>query len=181
LRKAISEATVTDLLAGFCPKPGDGVIIEAGTVHSLGKVVVFELQENSDVTFRLYDWDHVDARTGKPRPLYIEQAMACIDFTKGAIGPITPVVEAAKPILRERLFRCKHFKVWRHRGDSRFAVGVAGAPRVLACIAGDGWLVHDGADYAFGKGDVLLLPAEVGTCLCRTHGGITLFEISLPD
>jgi mannose-6-phosphate isomerase len=181
LRKAISEGTAAGLLAGFCPKPGDGVLIEAGTVHSLGKVVVFELQENSDVTFRLYDWDHVDARTGKLRPLHIEQAMACVDITKGAIGPIAPVVEAEKPILRERLFLCKHFEVWRHRGDSRFTVGVAGAPSVLVCIAGDGRLVHDGANHAFGKGDVLLLPAEFGACLCRTHGIVTLLEISLPD
>jgi hypothetical protein len=46
------------------------VLIKAGTVHSLGDgVMVFEVQENSDVTFRLYDWDHVDAETGKPRDL----------------------------------------------------------------------------------------------------------------
>ena len=64
-------------------KPGDGVFIPAGTVHSLGgDVVVFEVQENSDVTFRLYDWDHVDAKTGKPRALQVDQALACIDFAR---------------------------------------------------------------------------------------------------
>ena len=80
-------------LANFRPKPGDGVLIPAGTVHSLGDVVVFEVQQNSDVTFRLYDWNHVDSKTGQPRPLQIEQAMACIDFAQGAIGPVAPVVE----------------------------------------------------------------------------------------
>ena len=69
------------------PEPGDGVFIPAGTVHALGgDVVVFEIQENSDVTFRLYDWDHVDAKTGRPRALQVEQALACIDFAGGSAG-----------------------------------------------------------------------------------------------
>jgi mannose-6-phosphate isomerase len=181
LQKALAKGAVADLLASFTPKPGDGVFIPAGTVHSLGDVVVFEVQENSDVTFRLYDWDHVDARTGQPRPLQVDQAMACIDFAQGAIGPVTPVVEKAKPVLRERLFDCEHFGLWRLHAESPFIVGAAGTPRVLVCIAGDGQLEHDGANYGVGKGDVLLLPAVVGACFFQPHGAVNLLEISLPD
>src|SRR5208282_4436303 len=90
LRQALANGTVADQLASFTPKPGDGIFIPAGTVHSLGDVVVFEVQENSDVTFRLYDWNHIDAKTGQSRPLQVEQAMACIDFAQGAIGPVLP-------------------------------------------------------------------------------------------
>jgi mannose-6-phosphate isomerase len=83
LRQAITNGGVADHLACFTPKPGDAVFIPAGTVHSLGgDVVVFEVQQNSDVTFRLYDWDHVDAKTGKPRALQVDQALACIDFAE---------------------------------------------------------------------------------------------------
>ncbi|MEO6965177.1 MAG: hypothetical protein ABI076_04670 [Acidobacteriaceae bacterium] len=54
---------MADHLVSIAPKPGDGVFIPAGTVHSLGDdLVVFEIQQNSDVTFRLYDWGHVDAK-----------------------------------------------------------------------------------------------------------------------
>ena len=74
----------------------------------LGDVVVFEVQGNSDVMFRLYDWDHVDAKTSQPRPLQVEQALACIDFAQGAIGPVVPMVDEVKPVLRERLFNCGH-------------------------------------------------------------------------
>jgi mannose-6-phosphate isomerase len=181
LRQALGNGTVADQLASFTPKPGDGIFIPAGTVHSLGDVVVFEVQENSDVTFRLYDWNHIDAKTGHPRPLQVDQAMACIDFAQGAIGPVVSVVEEAKPALREQLFDCEHFGLWRFCAESPFGVGAEGTSRVLVCIAGDGQVEHDGANYAIGKGDVLLLPAVVGACLCRPRGAISLLEILLPE
>ncbi len=65
LRQAITKGTVSDHLASFAPRLGDAVFIRAGTVHSLRDVVVFEVQENSDVTFRLYDWDRVDPKYGR--------------------------------------------------------------------------------------------------------------------
>lgn len=181
LQQALAKGAVTDHLASFIPQPGDGVFIPAGTVHSLGDVVVFEVQENSDVTFRLYDWDHVDAKTGQPRPLQVDQAMACLDFAQGAVGPVVPVVEEEKPVLRERLFLCEHFGLWRLRGESPFMVGTTGTARVLVCLAGNSQLEYDGADYAIDKGEVLLLPAVVGACLCRPRGAINLLEISLPE
>ena len=181
LRQALATGTVAEHLQHFIPKIGDGILIPAGTVHSLGDVVVFEVQENSDVTFRLYDWEHVDAKTGKPRPLQVDQAMACIDFAQGAIGPTVPMVDEIKPVLRERLFNCEHFELWRFGAESPFGVGAERTPRVVVCLAGDGQVEHNGANYAIGKGDVLLLPAVVGACLCRPRGAISLLEISLSE
>jgi mannose-6-phosphate isomerase len=181
LRQSLTQGALMDHLASFTPKPGDGIYIPAGTVHSLSDLVVFEVQENSDVTFRLFDWNHVDAKSGRPRPLQVEQAMACVDFTQGAIDPVAPVVEELTPVLRERLFDCAHFRLWRLRADSAFTVGVTGTPRVLVCIDGHGRLEHAGTEYPLGKGDVLLLPASVGACACRPHGSIGLLEISLPE
>jgi mannose-6-phosphate isomerase len=181
LRRALASGTVADQLASFTPKKGDGILIPAGTVHSLGDVVVFEVQENSDVTFRLYDWNHVDAKTGHPRPLQVDQAMACIDFAQGAIRPVAPLVDEVKPVSRERLFDCEQFELWRFGAESPFGVGAERTPRVLVCLAGDGQVEHDGANYSIGKGNVLLLPAVVGACLCRPQGAISLLEISLPE
>ena len=181
LRQALTDGTVADQLAGFTPKPGDGIFIPAGTVHSLSDVVVFEVQENSDVTFRLFDWNHIDAKTGHPRPLQVDQAMACIDFAQGAIGPVAAMMDELKPVLRERLFDCEQFGLWRFGAESPFGVGAERTPRVLVCLTGDGQVEHAGAHYAIGRGDVLLLPAEVGACLCRPRGAISLLEISLPE
>jgi mannose-6-phosphate isomerase len=181
LRGAIANGTVEKFLASFEARVGDGMLVEAGTVHSLSDVVVFEVQENSDVTFRLYDWHRLDPQTGQMRPLQIEQAMACIKFDQPPVGPVVPELEEMMPILRERLLGCEHFGVWRLQGRLPFGVGAVGLPRVLVCLAGKGHLEQGDAKYAFGKGDVLLLPALLGICCCRPEGAVSLLEISLPE
>ena len=182
LRQALTDGGVADHLACFTPKPGDGVFIPAGTVHALGgDIVVFEVQENSDVTFSLYDWNHVDAKTGKPRALHVDRALACIDFGKCAGGLVAPVVEATEPVERERLFRCEHFRLSRLRGQSPFTVGASGVPSVLVSIEGAGQVEHGGSAYAIGKGDVFLLPAVLGACTFRPSSAVSVLEIEIPE
>src|SRR5580658_6017411 len=170
LRRALTNGSVAGRLACFNPKPGDAVFLPAGTVHALGGVVVFEVQQNSDVTFRLYDWDRVDTQTGQPRALQVEQALGSIDFLEGPAGPIAPVVEAAAPVRRSRLFQCEHFWLWRVRAQSPFAVGAVGEPRVLVCIEGTGQVEYGRAICAVAKGDVVLLPAVLGQCTFQPRG-----------
>ncbi|MEO6782188.1 MAG: type I phosphomannose isomerase catalytic subunit, partial [Bradyrhizobium sp.] len=182
LRGAITHGTVADDLPCFTPKPGDAVFIPAGTVHSLGgDVMVFEIQQNSDVTFRLYDWDHVDPKTGQPRALQVDQAIACINFAEGPVDCVTPVVEKRTPVKRERLFQCEDFWLWRVRGESAFPIGAADLPRVLVCIEGAGHVEHGGDRYAVGRGDVSVLPAVIGACTFRPSSPVTLLEIALPS
>ena len=169
-------------LASFKPQTGEALMIDAGTVHSLGDgVMVFEVQENSDVTYRLYDWDHIDAHTGKPRDLQIEDALTCVDFTQGAILPVAPVVEAHFPARRERVFDDEHFAVVRFEGAHPFAVGAAGEPRLLVCLAGAGVIEHDGSPpVVLQRGGVVLLPASVGVCRVEPAAAMTLIEIGIP-
>jgi mannose-6-phosphate isomerase len=182
LRLAIRNGKVSDQLSCLHPKPGDAVFLPAGTVHSLGDdVMVFEIQQNSDVTFRLYDWGHVDAKTGRPRALDVEKAIASIDFTGCAGGLKKPVPVSAAPVCRERLFHCDHFQLWRLRGESTFAVGAAGVPRVLVCIEGAGKIEHGEATYAARKGDVFLLPAVLGVCTFQPRGTVSVLEIEIPE
>jgi len=181
LRRALTNGSVADHLMCFTPKSGDGVFLPAGTVHALGgDIVVFEVQQNSDVTFRLYDWDHVDAKTGKPRKLQVDQALVCINFAQGAVGPVVPDIETTT-VERERLFHCEHFWLWRLHGQLPFTVGAAGVPRMLVCIEGAGQVEYAGANYAVGKGDVLLLPAVAGACAFRPASTVSLLEIAIPE
>jgi len=181
LRKALDAHKVADYLHSFTPKPGDGVFIHSGTVHTLADVVVFEVQENSDTTYRLYDWDRIDAQTGKPRELDIDKAIACIDFSLTDIGPVEPKVVATKPVPREELFNNEHFILWRTNTDAQFIVGAEDVPRILVCIDGKGDIAFDGTNYGIKKGDVVLLPAELGAMSCIPQGKISLLEIAIPE
>lgn len=181
LRKALNERRLPDYLRKFQGKPGDAFFLPAGTIHSLADTVVFEVQENSDTTFRLYDWDRVDTKTGLPRELQIEEALICANLTQTAAGPQAPVVEASFPVVRERVFDCKNFRLWRHSGNRPFTVGVAEEPRVLVNIKGHGSILNEGSSYVIEKGEVIVLPAVIGECVFEPSGETIILEIGLPD
>jgi mannose-6-phosphate isomerase len=181
LRQSLDDGTIADQLVCIAPKAGDAVFIPAGTVHTLGDdVMVFEVQQNSDTTFRLYDWGHIDPETKKPRPLQVDQAFACIAFGASDSGLVAARVETTTPVERERLFDCPAFLLWRVLGQDRFTVGATEKPRVLVGIEGSGQITHDGTPYAVGKGDVWLLPAEAGVCAFQPSGEVILLEIAIP-
>jgi mannose-6-phosphate isomerase len=181
LQDALAKGTLEDHLSSFSPRVGDGVFIRAGTVHSLRDVVVFEAQENSDVTFRLYDWNHIDPQTKQKRPLQVDQALACINYTQGVIAPVTPQLDEPRRSPWEKLIHCDHFSIHRISTEFPFIAGAEGTCRVLVCLEGKGELKHAGEHYPLNTGDVLLLPAVVGACPCQPNGDITLLEISLPE
>ena len=180
IRAKLNKHKVADDLAHFKPKLGDSVLIKAGTVHTLGDVVVFEVQENSDVTYRLYDWDRVDKKTGKPRDLQVEEAIACIDFTKTDIGPVKPGIKTVKPVLNEMLVNDEHFKMRRFTSEASFMLGKDDMPSVLVCIDGGGELESNNDFYPLKRGEVMLIPAIAGACPFVPKGKVVLLEIALP-
>lgn len=185
LRTDLADHTVGDDLARFKPNIGEAVLIKAGTVHTLKDVVVFEVQENSDVTYRLYDWDRVDEKTGKPRDLQVEEAIACIDFGKVDIKP-SPPIKIDEGIdkghaLCERLLKDEHFKVWRLTSELPFMVGRPATCRILVNIEGNGEIEYKDELYPLKKGEVMLLPASVGSCPFVPIGKVVLLEVALPE
>jgi mannose-6-phosphate isomerase len=181
LRQALGGGrSVADCLHSYSPRPGDCIFLPAGTVHALGAgLMLFEVQQTSDITYRLYDWDRVDARTGLPRELHVEQSLACTDFAAGPCDPVRPVVAATDSVRTERLVACDYFRLWRHQGDRPFSAGAEGECRVVVGVEGLADLEHQGRAYPVGPGTVVLLPAEVGACACRPRGNVTLLECGL--
>ncbi len=180
LLESIQNKSVSDRLHSFIPKKDDAVFIHSGTVHTLGGTLVFEIQENSDTTFRLYDWDRTDPKTGEVRELQIDKAIACIDFDQVEIRPITPLKsEGIKNA--EKLFDNEHFKLWRIKSSSSFTVGLKDEPTVLVCIEGTGTVKFKDTEYSINKGEVMLLPAIIGLLDLHPEKEITLFQIAIPD
>ncbi|QDU22490.1 type I phosphomannose isomerase catalytic subunit [Urbifossiella limnaea] len=177
-RAALVTKTVPQTLHCFTPAPGDCVFLEAGTVHAIGaELVVFEVQQTCDITYRLYDWDRVDEKTKQPRELHVEQGLACADFTRGPCPPVTPtrrrVSARREPV--EWLADCQYFTLFRQTSETPFVVGENGLCRLVVCVAGSGELVN-GTRTPVSVGDVVLLPASSGAAVCHPAGSITLLE-----
>ena len=87
LLAAVRAGTVTECLHSFEPRPGDCLFLPAGTVHAVGGgVLMAEVQQTSDATFRLFDWDRKRRHGEVARPLHLAESLACIDWQRGPVG-----------------------------------------------------------------------------------------------
>lgn len=179
LLASIEDSSTSELLHSFIPTVGDGIYIPSGTVHTLGGTLVFEVQENSDVTFRLYDWDRKDVKTGKPRELHIDQAIDCIDFNQINIEPVIPIKDPEFKHTK-KLFDNNHFILWRIKTEILFTVGIKDELAILVCIKGNGTIAHNDHIYTICKGEVMLLPASLGQLKLKPESEIELFQIAIP-
>ena len=164
LAAALKKGAIEELLTTRPVKTGDFIWVPAGTVHAVGPgVVLAEIQQTSDLTYRLYDWDRMGA-DGKPRPLHVDRAMECIRFAgdvpqaggKGRTADETGLVI-------ENLVDCAAFSVSRIRIDRRpYAVEMGGACAALVVVAGSARLAAGDITMPIRAGDTVLVPADCG-------------------
>jgi mannose-6-phosphate isomerase len=178
--EAIESGNVERLLHRIEPRPGDCILIEAGTVHAIGAgVLLTEYQEMSDATFRVYDWGRVQPG-GTPRPLHIREAMQSIAFDRGPVAPLVPAVEAIPGGSRDRLARSDYFALDRLRIDGRTPVGRSDRFTVLMSLAGRSRVVHRAGSVGLDFGQTLLLPASVGECEIVPDGNAVVLTCVVP-
>lgn len=157
---ALRTSACREVLNRVPARAGDLFFIPAGTVHAItAGLLLYEVQQNSDTTFRLYDWDRLD-NAGKPRALHIAEAGQVIDLRRHSRHRIPPL--AIRHATHEEEFRvaCRFFALarWsRLRGAA--PLGNRGRFRVLTCVSGAFELAWEGGGMALGKGDTVLVPA----------------------
>jgi mannose-6-phosphate isomerase len=101
---ALANGTAADLVHVLHPRTGDCLFIPSGRLHAIGAgLLIYEIQQNSDTTYRVFDWNRVGL-DGKPRDLHVEQSLASIDFSD-----ITPSFQTPGP--DGLLASCPHFEV----------------------------------------------------------------------
>lgn len=158
LRRAMQEGNCARCLHTIEPDPGDCLYLPAGTVHAIGAgLLIAEIQQASDTTFRLFDWNRTDA-DGKPRPLHIDQALTTIDFSRGPVEPQRP--RSTDQAGRQRLVECDYFVLDRCAFHEPFAVGGDDRFHLLAILEGTVELA--GVELPLKAGHTLLLPASAG-------------------
>lgn len=168
-RQAIEQGRAAETLHQFQPKPGDCVLIRAGTVHAIGAgLLICEIQQASNTTFRLFDWNRVDA-DGRPRPLHIEQGIAATDF---GLGPVQPV-SADAGARSQTLVDCDKFVLRRYsisRGESATLDQPPRQMRIATVVQGAVVVESDAPPLSLGKGQTVLIPASVETSRLRASG-----------
>ena len=183
LRQALANRTVVDCLHAFRPRPGDCLFLPAGTVHAVGVgVLMAEIQQTSDATFRLYDWDRVDAQ-GQPRQLHIEQALECIDWSRGPVDPVRargypqPGEKNTSRNVRQTLVRCAFFDLEYIRVGEPMPLGRLGQLQVIIVLHGRGRL----GDLSLTPAVTVLLPASMTEMSCVPDGPLGLLRATLPN
>jgi mannose-6-phosphate isomerase len=156
LERAIASGQTENCLHVIHPKAGDCVFIPAGTVHALGAgLLVAEIQQASDCTFRLFDWNRVD-KDGKPRELHVKQAMEVIDFESGprAICHRNELGTTGW----SRLVECDKFCLDEAIGPNNINIE-GGRFAILTIPKGTGRLRQNDRKWELKRGDSLLIPA----------------------
>ena len=148
-KRALDKGTVEDWVQKIRVKAGDAMFLPGGRLHAVGGGnLLVEIQQNSDTTYRVFDWNRVDA-TGKARQLHVDQALQCIDFTD--VGPhlIEPNSEV---LIKHELFEIQKWNL-----DSSREIAPLGQFAIVCCLTGS--LRCASVDLV--PGEFFLIPARL--------------------
>jgi mannose-6-phosphate isomerase len=193
LEREVHRGTCELCLHRFQPQPGDCIFLPAGAVHALGAgLVIAEIQQSSDATFRLFDWNRTGP-DGVSRPLHVEQALASIDYQLGPVNPQAPQPTQQPHV--QRLVQCDKFVLDRweigernsspgeHDGvgdGERWEIGGDDRCHLLTVLSGVIDVIGGPMQQPLTMGQTILLPAILGKCELVAREWSTLLDIYLP-
>jgi mannose-6-phosphate isomerase len=169
----IKAGTVADCFHRLKVRPGDAVFLPSGRVHALGAgLVLFEIQQNSDTTYRVFDWNRLGLN-GQPRELHIPQALECIDFADYDPHLIEAQTVEVDGVRRRRLVNDPLFTVDAFNLPPGHQMD-APAPRsvIIGMITGQLSISAGGLTVTLSAGQFCLVPACVG------HAGLQAITAS---
>jgi len=179
VEREIVRGTLPLCLNKIEPKLGDCLFIPPGVLHALGRgLLVAEIQQASDTTYRLFDWNRVDA-DGKPRPLHIEQGLAVTDFGASPVVPRRPQATDRSHV--ERLVACDKFVLDRWRFDRPQSLADDNCFHILAVLEGAVILENDPLGEPLAKGQTALIPAACRNRQVKPLESTTMLDTYLPS
>ncbi|WP_338444155.1 mannose-6-phosphate isomerase, class I [Bacillus spizizenii] len=150
-----------ELLRRVKVKPGDFFYVPSGTVHAIGKgILVLETQQNSDTTYRLYDYERKDAE-GKLRELHLEKSIEVIEVPS-ILDRQTVHHEQIEELFTTTLIECAYFSVKKWNLSGSASLQQQNPFLLISVIEGEGRMKSSGYVYTFKKGDHMLLPYGFG-------------------
>jgi mannose-6-phosphate isomerase len=178
-KRAIADGTAENCLEHVPLRAGDAIFVPAGTAHTIGPgLVLCEVQEQSDLTYRVYDYNRRDAK-GQTRPLQIEKALEVMRFGRQFGGKVKPVPMRRGANVETHYAICKYFATTQWTIVERIqATSSHEHFDLLIFLEGKGLILWGAERAAFGPAQVWLIPAalgkfelapEVRTTLVRTY------------
>lgn len=178
LAAAVASGKTAECLHTMRPQAGDCVFIPAGTVHALGAgLIVAEIQQASNTTFRLYDWDRVGA-DGKARPLHVEQCLQTIDFESGPRPWQTPM--RSSELGKMRLVECDKFCFDRISDTKQTSAGGDGRFHILTVPKGRVRVITSQLVEVLELGQTILLPACHESVILELDDDTVVLQAHLP-
>jgi mannose-6-phosphate isomerase len=180
--KALETQTLEELFIHWRVQPGDTFFIPAGTPHTIGPgMILCEVQEYSDLTYRVYDYGRVDAR-GKPRELHIQKALDVILFGKPAGGKVSQIRLPAQRLHRSLLAACRYFATEQWKNFGTFETqSEADHFDLLVVLAGRGHFTWDGGMTAYQPGHCWFIPAGLGRFALHPEEPTQILRTYVPD
>ena len=170
----LNNKNLIEILNEVEVKKGDVFFLETGTIHAIGAgIVIAEIQQTSDITYRIYDWDRVDAN-GKSRELHVEQALDAMNYN---------TTDTKKEYAKEEnksntMVDCPYFTTSYFPLNGTASVDKDGSSfTVYICTEGEYSFKTDDKSYSFKKGDTILVPAALKAF--ELSGDATLLEICI--
>jgi mannose-6-phosphate isomerase len=178
---AIWNSELESLMRQIPIQPGDVVFVPAGTLHAINAgIVLFEIQQKSDLTYRVYDYGRLDAKTGQPRELHLEKALDVSEFGPAPRDTISPLTLSDG---RDLLIACPYFALerWTFTGEQTLTTD-PGSFEILTVIEGRGQLGWEKDAVPLQRGDSIVLPALLGQCRMQAlEGPLRLLRAHVPD
>ncbi|WKL45925.1 mannose-6-phosphate isomerase [Flavobacterium pectinovorum] len=173
--KHLNDKTLVSILDTVKAKPGDVFFLETGTVHAIGAgLVVAEIQQTSDITYRLYDFDRKDAQ-GNTRELHVDLALDAINYNKVD----TQKKYETKTNTSNVVVDCPYFTTNFLPLENKLEVSKSGASfTVYMCIEGSFEIEYSGFKQSYIKGDTILVPAEINAFILNGNASILEIYIS---
>ena len=169
--KKINEESWNELFTEVPVKAGDFFNVPSGTIHAIGGgIVILETQQNSDTTYRVYDYHRKD-NSGNLRPLHIQQT---IDVTTipHSVPTINQQVDTSDTGTRTTFVENKFFTVWKYDIDGDYSDAISSTYHLVTVLDGNGMLTVDGTTYPIEKADSFILPS--GTPTLQVNGSVQL-------
>ena len=181
-REALNQGRAEELFQSIPVHAGDTIFVPAGTPHTIGPgMVLCEVQEYSDLTYRVYDYGRTDAN-GKPRELHVEKALEVMRFDKSREGKVAPLPGPGDRAAKKLLAACSYFatELWELRSTAQLE-SRKDCFELVVILRGSGYIHTKAAPLSYASGQCWFIPTSLGRFSLQPEQSTSILRSYVPN